>query len=62
MDEERFVAAARSSAREKGGAKGRMRLHRARGSVELRKVAFSSATQVLWLGDKKVGSQVIDKD
>ena len=39
-----------------------MRLLRARGSAELRKVASGSATQSLWLGDRKVGSHVIDED
>ena len=35
-----------------------MRLHRARGSAELREVASGSATQGLWLRNGKVGSQV----
>ena len=35
-----------------------MRLHRARGSAELREVASGSATQSLWLRNGKVGSQV----
>ena len=35
-----------------------MRLHRARGSSELREVASGSATQGLWLRNKKVGYQV----
>ena len=39
-------------------AKGRVRLHRARGSAELREVASGSATQGLWLRNGKVGSQV----
>ena len=39
-------------------AKGRVRLHRARGSAELRKAASGSATQGLWLRNRKVGSQV----
>ena len=39
-------------------AKGRVRLHRTRGSVELREVASGSATQSLWLRNEKVGSQV----
>ena len=39
-------------------AKGRVRLHRARGSVELREVASGSATQSLWLRNGKVGPQV----
>ena len=39
-----------------------MRLHRARGSAELGKVAFGSASQGLWLRDRKVGSQVIGED
>ena len=32
------------------------------GSAELGKVASGFALQGLWLGDRKVGSQVIDKD
>ena len=39
-------------------AKERMRLHRARGSAELREVASGSATQSFWLRNGKVGSQV----
>ena len=39
-----------------------MRLLRARGSAELSEVASGSATQSLWLGDRKVGSQVIAED
>ena len=39
-----------------------MRLFRARGSVELGKVASGSATQGLWLRDRKVESQVIGED
>ena len=39
-------------------ARGRERLRRARGSAELREVAFGSATQGLWLRNGKVGSQV----
>ena len=39
-----------------------MRLLRAHGSVKLRKVASDSAMQGLWLGDRKVGSQVISED
>ena len=35
-----------------------MRLHRARGSAELREVASGSATQDLWLRNGKVRSQV----
>ena len=45
------------SGREKR-AKGRLRLHRARGSAELREVASGSATQGLWLRNRKVGSLV----
>ena len=62
MDEERSEAAARNSAEEKGEQKGRVRLHRARGSAELRGVASDSATQGLWLRNGKVGSQVIGID
>ena len=39
-------------------ADGRVRLHRARGSAELRKVASGSATHGLWLRNGKVRSQV----
>ena len=39
-------------------AKGRVRLPRARGSADLRKVASGSATLGLWLRDRKVESQV----
>ena len=39
-------------------AKGRVRLHRARGSAELSEVASGSATQSLWLRNGKVRSQV----
>ena len=45
-----------------GRVKGRVRLFGARGSVEVGKVASRTATQSLWLGDRKVGSQVIDED
>ena len=38
-----------------------MRLLRARGSVELRKVATGSATQRVWLGKRKVGSQGVSE-
>ena len=44
VDEERLEAAARNSAGEKGEQKGRVRL-RARGSAELREVAFGWATE-----------------
>ena len=36
-----------------------MRLLRARGSAELGKVVSGSASQGLWPGDRKVGSQLI---
>ena len=39
-------------------AKGRVRLHTARGSAELKKVASGCAMQDLWLRNGKVGSQV----
>ena len=39
-----------------------MRLLRARGTGKLGKVAHGSATQSLWLEDRKVGSQVIGED
>ena len=41
-----------------GRAKGRVRLLRVRGSPKLEKVDSGSATQGLWLGDRKVGSQI----
>ena len=43
-------------------AKGRVRLLCARGSAELREVASGSATQGLWLGNRKVRSQVSGVD
>ena len=57
MDEERLEAAARNSAGE-GRAKGRVKLHRARGSAELSEVASGSAAQGLWLRNGKVRPQV----
>ena len=39
-----------------------MRLHRARGSAELREVASGFASQGLWLRNGKVGSQVSGMD
>ena len=39
-----------------------VRLLRARGSAELRRLAPGSATQGLWLGNRKVGSQVSGVD
>ena len=39
-----------------------MRRLRACGSAELGQVASGSATQYLWLGNRKVGSQVVGKD
>ena len=54
MDEERLEAAARNSV----GEKGRVRLHRARGSAKLREIVSGSATQSIWLRNGKVGSQV----
>ena len=39
-----------------------MRLHRVRGSAELREVASGSATQSLWLRNGKVESQVSGVD
>ena len=44
--------------RREGRAKGRVRLHKACGLTELREVASGSATQGLWLRNRKVGSQV----
>ena len=43
-------------------AKGRGRLHRARGSVDLSEVASGSATQGLWLRNGKVRPQVSGMD
>ena len=43
-------------------AKRRVRLHMARGSLELSEVASGSATQSLWLRNGKVGSQVSGVD
>ena len=45
-----------------GGAKRRVRLHRARDSAEFEKITSGCATQGLWLGDRKVGSQVNGRD
>ena len=56
------MAAARNSAEEKRGQKGRVRLLRARGSTEFGEVATSSTTQGLCLGDRKVRSQVIGEN
>ena len=39
-----------------------MRLIRARGSAKLVKIVSGSATQGLWLEDRKVGSRVIGED
>ena len=39
-----------------------MRLFGAHGLAKLRKVASGSATLGFWLGDRKVGSQVIGED
>ena len=58
VEEERLEEAARNSAGEKGRAKGRVRLHRARGSAELSEVASGSATHGLWLRNGKVRPQV----
>ena len=62
VDEERLEAAAKNSVGEKEEQKGQLRLLRACSSAELGKVASGSATQSLWLKDKKVGSQVIGND
>ena len=56
------MVAARNSAGKKGGAERRMRLLGARGSAESERVASGSATQGLWLGNRKVGSQVVSED
>ena len=68
-----FVWASGSERREVGGsckkftrgerrAEEQVRLLRACGSAELGKVASGSAMQGLWLGNRKMGSQVIGKD
>ena len=44
VDEERLKAAARNSMGKKKRVEGRMRLFRARGSAEIRKIASGSAT------------------
>ena len=46
----------------KGRAERRVRLLRARGSVELGKVTSGSVTQSLWLGYRIVGFKLIGKD
>ena len=48
--------------RERSGNKRRIKFLSACGSAELGKVASGSATQGLWLGDRKVGSQVVGID
>ena len=53
------MAAARNSAEGVEKAERRMRFLRARGLAELGQVASDSATQVLWLENRKVGSQVV---
>ena len=58
VDKERLEAATRNSAGGERRAKRRMRLLVA----ELRKVSSSSVMLGLWLGDGKVGSQVIGED
>ena len=62
IDEVRFVVAAKNSAAIKGRAERRVRLLRPRGLVDLGKVASGSATQGLWLGDRKVESQIIGEN
>ena len=62
VDEERLEAAAINSAGEKGEQEGRVRLHRARGSEGLGKVASGGARQRLWLRNGKVGSQIIGEN
>ena len=43
-------------------AEGRMRVIRARGLAELRKIASGSATQGLWLRNGNVRSQVVGEE
>ena len=58
---ERLEAAARNSA-ERRGSKRTRETPQGRSSAELGKAASGSATQGLWLGDRKVESQVIGED
>ena len=46
----------------KGGAKRRMSFLKADDSAELEKVESGSATQGLWLRDRKVGSPIVGED
>ena len=61
MEEERLEASKKFSGKEET-AEGRVRLLRARGSAELVKVSPGSATQGLWLRNRKVRSQVSGVD
>ena len=45
-----------------GGARREIRFLRVRGSAELEQVVSNSATQGLWLRNKKIGSQVVGED
>ena len=54
------MAAAKNSRDRK--AERQMRLHRARGLAELERVAPGSATQGLWLGNRKEESKVVGKN
>ena len=62
MDEGEVKGSCKKFGGREGEAKERLRLFRACGSAELGKVASCSATQGIWLGDRKKGSQVIGKD
>ena len=57
-----IVGSRKKFSREKGRAKGRVRLPRAYGSTELGKVASGSAMQSFWLRDRKVEPQVVGVD
>ena len=60
VKEERLEAAAKNSAGKKS--RRRVRLLRARSSAKLREVTSGSATQGLWLRNRKMGSQISTRD
>ena len=72
MDKERFVAAVRNSAGKEKEQKRNETSHQSsdrlfiraweHGPSELGQVASGSATQSLWMGNRKVGSQVVVVD
>ena len=59
---ERFEATIKNSMEEKGKAKKGMRFLKARSPSVFRQVASGSATQGLWLGNGKEGSQAVGED